>query len=311
MKLEGIAAFVMVAEAGSISEAARRLGLPKSVVSDRLAELERALGARLIQRTTRRLSLTEDGVAFLERGRRIVSETKEAAAEMAERRGTLAGPLRISAPVSFGIMHLGPAIYRFLADNPGVELSLELDDRFVDAAADGFDAVIRHGQIRDSRLIAKPLATSRRVLVASPSYLAEHGQPRSLAELEGRRAILYTNRDPDWRFRGPQGACIVRPRKWLRVNNGMIMRDAALAGLGITLLATFIIHAELASGALRIIDLGVDAEGAQIQIAYPTNRSESAKVRALTRHLRQAFGDPPRWEAGLHLPSASHEAGIL
>jgi DNA-binding transcriptional LysR family regulator len=179
---------------------------------------------------------------------------------VAERCGTLAGPLRISAPVSFGIMHLGPAIYRFLADNPGVELSLELDDRFVDVAADGFDAVVRHGPIRDSRLVAKPLATSQRVLVASPSYLAEHGQPRSLAELEGRRATLYTNRDPDWRFSGPEGTCIVRPRKWLPVNNGMIMRDAALAGLGITLLATFIIHAELASGALRAISSDIFAD---------------------------------------------------
>jgi DNA-binding transcriptional LysR family regulator len=145
MKLDGIAAFVATAEAGSISAAARRLGNAKSVVSERLAELERSLGTRLIQRTTRKLSLTEDGHTFLARAQRILFEASEAAAEMAERRGTLVGPLRISAPVGFGVLHLGPAIYRFLAAHPGIDLALELDDGFVDAAADGFDAVLRHG----------------------------------------------------------------------------------------------------------------------------------------------------------------------
>jgi len=296
MKLDGIAAFVAVAEAGSISEAARRLGLSKSVISERLVELERSLGARLLQRTTRRLSLTEDGSAFLERGRRIVRDTAEAAAEIAERRGALAGPLRISAPVSFGILHLGRMLYQFLVDNPAIELSLDLDDRFVDVAAGGFDAVVRHGPIRDSRLIAKRLASSRRVLIASPRYLAEHGQPSSFLDLEGRSAILYTNRDADWRFAGPAGVSVVRPRKCLRVNNGLMQRDAAVAGLGITLLPTFMIHTELASGALQLIDLGMQTEGAELYIAYAAGRCESAKVRALTEHLRHAFGDPPYWE---------------
>ena len=149
MKLDGIAAFVAVAEAGSISEAARRLRLSKSVVSERLAGLERGLGAGLVRRTTRKLSLTEDGAAFLERAARIVREVEEAAADLAERRGTLAGPLRISAPVTFGRMHLGPALYPFLARHPRVELTLDLDDRRVDAAADGFDAVVRHGPVAD------------------------------------------------------------------------------------------------------------------------------------------------------------------
>ena len=299
MKLDGVAAFVAVAEAGSISEAARRLGLSKSVVSERLVELERSLGARLVQRTTRKMSLTEDGLAFLERGRRIVRETVEAAAEMAERRGTLAGPLRISGPVSFGSLHLGPALYPFLRDNPGIELTLHLEDRFVDVAADGYDAVVRHGPILDNRLIAKRLAPSRRVLVASPAYLAAHAEPRSLTDLEGRSAILYTNRDADWRFTGPEGSIVIRPQKCLRVNNGLIMRDAAVAGLGITLLTTFMIHPELASGALRIVDVGLEAEGAEIYIAYPMDRGASAKVHALTGCLRRAFGDPPYWETGL------------
>ena len=178
LKLDGIAAFVQVAEAGSISEAARRLRLAKSVVSERLVELERSLGAVLLHRTTRRLSLTEDGSAFLAHATRITREVEEAAAEIAERRGSLTGPLRLSAPVTFGRMHLGPALYPFLAANPGIALALDLDDRRVDVAAEGYDAVIRHGPIEDSRLVAMRLASSRRCLVASPNYLARHGTPR-------------------------------------------------------------------------------------------------------------------------------------
>ncbi|MHB8528140.1 MAG: LysR family transcriptional regulator [Caulobacteraceae bacterium] len=299
MKLDGVAAFVAVADAGSIVEAARHLGLSKSVVSERLAELERTLGTRLLQRTTRKMSLTEDGAAFLERSRRIVREVTDGAAEMAERRGELVGPLRISGPVSFGVLHLGPAIYPFLQANSRIELTLDLNDRFVDVAADGYDGVIRHGPIRDNRLVAKRLAPSRRVLVASPEYLAAFGEPRSLADLAGHKAILYTNRETDWRFVGPEGAIVVRPPAGLRVNNGLIMRDAAVTGLGITLLASFVIDAELASGALRIIDVGAEPEGADVYLAYPRDRGPSAKILALVESLRRAFGEPPYWDAGL------------
>jgi len=152
LKLDGIAAFVAVAETGSISEAARRLQLSKSVVSERLAEVERILGASLLHRTTRKVSLTEDGATFLERAGRIMREVEDATAEMTERRGSLSGPLRISAPVAFGRMHLGPALYPFLARHPKLELTLDLNDRRVDAAAEGYDAVVRHGALENSRL---------------------------------------------------------------------------------------------------------------------------------------------------------------
>lgn len=296
MKLDGIAAFVATAEAGSISAAARRLGNAKSVISERLAELERLLDTRLIQRTTRKLSLTEDGQTFLPRAQRILFEASEGTAEIAARRGTLVGPLRLSAPVGFGVLHLGPALYRFLGDHPGIDLTLELDDRFVDAAADGFDAVIRHGTIADTRLVARRLATSRRILVASPVYLARNGMPRSMAELEAHCGILYANRDADWRFAGTDGWTVVRPRAALRVNNGLVMRDAALAGLGITLLPNFFVHADVATGSLARIDIGCDAEGAELHIAYPRERSSSAKITALTRSLRATFGEPPYWD---------------
>lgn len=299
MRLDGIATFVAVADAGSISAAGRLLGLSKSVVSERLSELERLLGGRLVNRTTRRLTLTEDGQAFLERARRIVRDSEEAAAEMAARRGQLVGRLRVSAPVTFGSLHLGPALYPFLAENPGIELALELDDRFVDAAGEGFDAVIRHGAVQDSWLVATHLAPSRRMLVASPAYLAAHGAPCSLEELEAHRAVLYTNRAQDWRFLGPDGLVAVHPRSVLRVNNGVVMRDAAIAGLGISLLPSFIAHEAICDGRLQIVDVGERTEPADVHLIHRKDSGGSAKLRALTRHLRKAFGDPPYWEKAL------------
>jgi DNA-binding transcriptional LysR family regulator len=297
LKLDDIASFVAVAEAGSISEAARRLRLSKSVVSERLAEIERSLGALLVHRTTRKLSLTEDGAAFLERAARILREVEEATADMAERRGSLSGPLRISAPVTFGRLHLGPALFPFLARHPKLEMTLELEDRRVDAAADGFDAVIRHGPIEDSRLVAWRLAPSRRVLVASPEYLARAGVPTSIEQLHTHRGIFYMNRGvADWRFHGPAGAVNVRARVALRVNNGDMMRDAAAAGLGVALLPTFIVGAAIKSGALRVVDVGVAAAEEHIVLAHPEGRRSSAKLRAFADWLREAIGDPPYWD---------------
>lgn len=300
MKLDGIASFVAVADAGSISEAARLLRLSKSVVSERLGELERSVGARLLHRTTRRLSMTEDGAAFLDRARRILREVEEAGADLAERRGTLTGPMRIAAPITFGNMHLGPALYPFLAAHPQIELTLDLDDRRVDIASGAYDGVIRHGIIDDSRLMVWRLAPSRRFLVASNDYLARYGTPRSIADLDDHRGIFYTNRGvADWRFVGPGGAQIVRARVALRVNNGEMIRDAALAGLGIALLPAFIAGPVVRAGRLRIIDVGIRPEGESVFLAHPEGRRPSAKLRALADHLRRAFGDPPYWEEGL------------
>lgn len=299
MKFDGIIAFVTTAETGSITAASRRLGLAKSVVSERLAELERSLGSRLIQRTTRKLSLTENGQAFLGRARRILREAEEASAELAERSGSLSGPLRLSAPVSFGVLHLGPAISKFLQEHHAIDLSLELDDRFVDAAAEGFDAVLRHGAIGDTRLIAKRLATSRRLLVASRSYLESHGHPKSLADLEGHRGILYSNREGDWRFSTANGWSVVRPRAALRVNNGLIMRDAAIAGLGIALLPTFLVHESIKSAAVVPIEIDASCEGAELFLTYTRDHGALAKINALAESLRRSFGHPPYWEDGV------------
>ncbi len=298
LKLESVQAFAAVAEARSITGAARRLSISKSVVSERLTELERNLGAKLVHRTTRMLLLTEDGNTFHARAKRILRDVDEAASELAERRGKLAGPLRISGPVSFGILHLGPALYGFLAKNPAIELTLDLDDRFVDIVSEGYDAVIRHGPVDDKRVIVKRLALSRRFLVASPDYLRRHGNPKSLEELEQHRGIIYSNRGAaDWRFHSGRKLVTARPHNALNLNNGLVMRDAAIAGLGITLLTTFILHSALKSRALKVIDVGAEPEGATIYIAYPQHLRSSGKIRALTAWLQQCFGNPVYWES--------------
>ena len=225
------------------------------------------------------MSLTEDGHAFLPRARRILQEAQDGRDEFAERRGELTGPLRLSAPVSFGCLHLAPALISFSKQHPRIAMSVELDDRFVDIVAGGFDAVIRHGPVGDGRLVAHRLAPGGRVLVASPAYLATYGEPRSLEALEGHRAIR-----------------VVRPTAGLRVNNGMFIRDAALAGLGVALVPSFIVPQELRSGALKALNVGYQPEGADLNIAYPRDHVSSAKLLALTRHLRSAFGSPPYWD---------------
>lgn len=298
IKLDSITSFVAIVESGSISEAARRLRLSKSVVSERLADLEVSIGAPLLHRTTRKLTLTEDGMAFLERAQRISEEVEAAVSDIAERRGQLVGPLRLSAPVTFGRLHLGPALYPFLSDHPEIEMTLDLDDRRVDVGASGYDAVVRHGPIADSRLMAWKLAPSRRVLVASPGYIAQHGSPNSVETLAGHNGIFYTNRGiADWRFNADGGDTIsVRGRLGLGLNNGDMMRDAAIAGLGIALLPMFIAGTPLKAGDLVRIDIGVQPADEFIYIAHPDGRRPSAKLRALSDHLKKAFGDPPYWE---------------
>jgi DNA-binding transcriptional LysR family regulator len=296
LKLDSLLAFVAIADAGSISEAARRLQISKSVASERLAELERNVGATLVHRSTRGLAFTEDGIVFLERARRILREVSEATTEVSERRGELVGTLRISVPVSFGILHLAPALNSFLKKNPRIELSLELDDHFV-SATDGFDAIIRHGPLPDNGWIVEQFAPSRRMLVASSQYLKKHGTPRTIADLEQHHGIIYSNRGAsDWRFRQSGRWSVMRPGTVTRVNNGIVMRDAALDGLGIALLPTFFFYDLLSSRKLRVVDVGAEAESATIAIAYPNDRRVSAKVLALISHLRTTFGAPLYWE---------------
>lgn len=297
LNLDSISTFIAIAASGSFTGAARQLGLSKSVVSERLQELEGSLGTKLVQRTTRRVSLTSDGAAFYERAKRIVREAELAAGELADRRGKVAGALRISAPVSFGCLHLGAALFGFIARYPGIDLALDLEDRFVDLFDEGYDAIVRHGPIQARRVIVKLLATSTRLLVASPAYLKRWGEPTSLEDLKQHRGILYSYRGAaDWRFRVGRRFTTVQPHTAVRLNNGLLMRDAAVQGIGIALLATFLLEAPLRERTLKVIDIGAQAEGATLYIGYPDHLRGSAKIRALTTWLQSAFGDPPRWE---------------
>lgn len=297
IRIEGIAAFVATVEQGSISGGARQLRLSKSVVSERLAELERSLGARLLHRSTRKLALTEDGAAFIGRAQRITRDIAEAAADMAERRGTLSGPLRIAAPVTFGRLHLGPALYPFLEAHPNIQLTLDLDDRRIDIASSGHDAIIRIGEIDDTRLIVWKLGENRRLLTASAQYLARHGMPATLDELREHRGIFYTNRGAnDWRFATATGPVAVQARQALGVNNGDVMCGAAIAGLGLALLPAFIAGPAARAGDLVVIPLDVEPLPEFIYMAHAQGREPSVKLRAMVDHLRKAFGDPPYWD---------------
>jgi len=188
----------------------------------------------------------------------------------------------------------GPTLYPFLVKHPLIELTLELNDRRVDAAAEGYDAVVRHGPLEDTRLTVWRLAVSQRVLVASPDYLARHGTPSSLADLRRHRAIHYTNRGgADWRFRILDGIGVTRGLPGLRVNNGDMMCDAAMAGVGIALLPSFIIGAAVRAGALAVIEIGATAEAEFIYMAHPESRHPSAKLRAVAECLREALTASP------------------
>jgi DNA-binding transcriptional LysR family regulator len=290
LKLECVQAFAAIAEGGSMTSAARRLALSKSVISDRLTDLERALGAKLVHRTTRKLSLTDDGKLFYERAKAILRDVERAAAELSARRESVAGPLRISAPVGFGVLHLGPALFGFIRAHPGIELTLELEDRFVNLLSEGYDAVIRHGPVDDKRIIVKCLATTRRVLVASPEYLKRFGVPKTLQDLTQHRAVIYSYRGSgDWRFRSGRKFVTVSPQTVLRVNNGVLMREAAISGLGIALLPTFFLEDSLKNRSLRVLEVGTEAEGAVIYIAYPEHLRSAARIRALTAWLQKSF----------------------
>ena len=299
MKLDGVSAFVTVVKTGSISEAARHLRLSKSAVSERLTELERALDANLLHRNSRQLSLTEDGAAFLERAKRIVGEAAEAANELASRRGEVAGPLRIAVPRGFGDTHFGPALYSFMERYPDVAATAEFDDRIGDTAG-GFDALVRISSAELPKLAMQTLTISRRLLVAAPSYLAQHGRPASMEDLANHKAIHYMERNPDdWSFRKGNDLVVARVAPRLRVTSCLAMRDAALAGLGVASLPTFHCHEGIRTGALEILDLGLDPDITPIVIAYQSGVKISAKLAALIDHLKRAFGNPPYWDEGL------------
>lgn len=299
MKLDGLAAFVAVADTGSISEAARRLRLSKSSVSERLSELERALGANLVHRNSRQLALTGDGEALLTRARRIVAEAKDATNEMAHRRGEIAGAIRLTAPRGFADTHLGPALYSFMERYPNVSVTAELDDRVGENVA-GYDAIIRIAPDPMPKLATETLTLSRRTFVAAPSYLAQFGKPSTIEDLSAHKAIHYMDRVPDdWTMKVGNELIVARVEPRLRVTSCLAMRDAAIAGIGIALLPTFHSSEALKSGKLVALDIGADDDITPISIAYQNGVRPAVKLTALIEHLKSSFGTPPYWDDGL------------
>jgi DNA-binding transcriptional LysR family regulator len=299
-KLTGMAVFARVIDAGSFTAAAAQLGMSKSAVSKAISALEDRLGARLLNRTTRRLALTEVGRAFYERCARIVAEAEEAELAVTHLQLTPRGTLRVNAPMSFGALHLGPALAVFLARYPELKVDLELSDRFVDLLEEGYDVAVRiAAALPDSSLIARRITVDDAVICASPAYWQRHGRPRVPADLERHACVTYAyNPNPrEWPFVAADGRPIsVRVDGPLHTNNGDATLHVALAGLAVVRLPRFICGPELAPGRLEAVLADAMPPPNGIFAIYPHNRHLSAKVRAFVDFLIERFGPGCDWE---------------
>ena len=241
-RIAGMEAFVAVVEAGGFQAAARQLGISRALVSKRLSALERILGVQLLHRTTRRLSVTGPGSAFYESCQRILGEFRHATGELTQLQLQPRGTLKVNAPMSFGQLHLAPTLIEFQRLHPGIAIHLTLTDRFVDVVDEGYDLVLRIGALSGSSLIARRLCSVKRVLSAAPAYLALAGIPTRAEELVTHRLLHYgwLATGARWHLVGPDGRTVVDVPETLCVNNGDVLKAAALAGAGITLLPTFL-----------------------------------------------------------------------
>ncbi len=296
--LAAMAVFARVVEDRSFTQAADALGRSKSAVSKAVSRLEDRLGARLLNRTTRRLSLTEAGTAYYERAAHILAEAAEADSAVSALQDEPRGTLRINAPMSFGQRHLAPAIGAFLKRYPELRLDITLADRFVDLIGEGYDVAIRIAALPDSSLVAAKLAPNRRVVCASPDYLARAGAPQHPQDLLDHNCFGYAYQATGniWRFAGPHGPTAVRVAGTLTANNGELLKAAMAEGLGLALVPTFSIVEELSSGSLVIVlpDY-IDIE-TSVYAVYPHSRHLSVKVRAFVDFLRDRFGPDPYWD---------------
>lgn len=293
--------FVRAVEVGSFSGAAQRLGIAKSIVSRRILSLESRLGTSMFHRSTRRLSLTETGLAYYERARRILADVAEAEDVASQLQGELKGRLKVAAPMSFGYRHLSAVVMDFLRAHPQVDIELDLNDRRVDLISEGFDIAVRIGSLADSSIISRTLAPCRHVVCASPAYLATHGKPQTPAELasESHVCLAYNNRPraDQWRFLvdGVWTDVPVKARH-IHSNNGDILCEAAIAGLGTIVLPTFIVNEAVATGALEVLLAGYEVASPSIFVVWPPSRHVSGKVRAFVDLLAKRFAKTPYWD---------------
>lgn len=289
-----VLAFVRVAETGSFARAAERMGLSKPVLSRRVARLEESLGARLLTRTARGAQPTDIGQTYYSRAANILSELEAAQEVVAEAVTQIAGPIRVTGPLSFGVAHLAPALAEFVKLHPRVELDVEFEDRTADLAGGGYDLAVRIGNLADSSLIARRIAPVRKVLVGSPDYLARHGRPETPADLADHAILLYAQEQ--WRFRANGQWETIRVTPVLRSNNGDMLREAAEVGLGLCMLPSFIAAPAFPEGRLEVLLRDYPLEEGALHAVMPPGRATTARVRALVDFLVARFGPEPEWD---------------
>ena len=290
--------FAKVVAAGSLSAAARDLGVSTAVVSRRLATLESRLGVRLVNRTTRRLALTDEGASYHEACVRILGEVEDADAAAAAQRVEPQGVLKVALPASFGHKHIAPLIPPFAARYPKIQLALSLSDRTVNMVEEGYDLAIRIGELEDSSLAARKLAPNRRVLCASPDYLKRHGAPRTPADLQQHNCLTTNDLHMNWEYKGPDGKRgSVRVAGHYACDNWEVLREWAMAGLGVALKSTWDVRRQLEDGSLVPLlpgyDFGTDVA---IYAIYPHRRHLPAKTRVFIDYLAESFGPEPYWD---------------
>lgn len=298
-KFSALTAFTTVVEEGGFAAAARKTGQSRSAVNRLVIQLEDALGVQLLNRTTRQVSPTAEGSAFYGRAHAIIAELEEAEREVGQAQSEAVGQLRVNAPMSFGTLHLGPAIADFMAAHPRLRVDLHLNDRFVDIVDEGFDVALRIGEPQeDTTLVDLRICTVRRVICAAPAFVAQHGEPAHPGELRSLPCLHYGDLagGTRWRLFGPQGRTTVRVNAVLFANNGEVLRDAAVNGLGVCLLPTFIVGRELQAG--RLVTILSDYKPAELMLTavYPPARHLSAKLRLFTDFLIDRFGRRPYWD---------------
>lgn len=301
-ELSDIAVFVQVVKSGSFTAAAEHLSLSKGVVSKYVSRLETRLGARLLNRTTRRLSLTEVGQSFFERSRHALQEIEDAETEVSRLQGKPRGTLRINAPMSFGVMHVAPAIPVFLEQYPELSIDMNLDDRKVDVIEGGYDVSIRISDLPDSSLVARRIGPCRHVVVASPAYLERHGTPGHPDQLREHNVITYQYQASVqvWHFRGEGEPPISVPvRGSIQMNNSLAIRAALLNGEGITRTPSFVVGRDIEEGTLCPILTNYSTLEVSIYLVYPQRQHLAPKVRAFVDFMMNRVSEQPYWDAGL------------